>query len=180
MTNLSMNLRAVVGSRADADGLLRRAGDAVLIERGVPRWLLVRCPCGCGDDIPINLDRRAGKAWRWYLDDRRRVSLFPSVWRDTGCESHFIIWRDRILLFGAYGDHGHEALVPELAQLARRVYDVSPLAGGVSYLELSDLLEEVPWDVLDACRFLVKEGLFIAGRGDERETFSRSPVGRNP
>lgn len=181
MKNLSINLRKVVGSRADADGLLQHAGDAVLIERGLPRWLLIRCPCGCGEDIPVNLDHRAGKAWRWYIDDRRRVSLFPSVWRDTGCESHFIVWRDRILLFGAYAsDFEDETLAPDQVGLARRVFEVSPVEGGVTYLELADMLEEIPWDVLDACRFLVREGSFTEGSGKSRQMFWRAAQRRLP
>src|SRR5205814_291355 len=103
MKNLTLSLKAVVGSRADVAKQLQLPGDAVLIQRGQPRWLLLKCPCGCGDEIPVNLDKRAGKAWRLYGDAHAPVTLFPSVWRDTGCESHFIIWRGEILLFGGWG-----------------------------------------------------------------------------
>jgi hypothetical protein len=44
-------------------------------------------------DVPLPLP---GKAWRLYGGAKSAVTLFPSVWRDTGCESHFIIWRDQI------------------------------------------------------------------------------------
>src|ERR1039457_1764232 len=98
MKDLTVSLKSVVGSRAEAEGLLRMPGDAVLIQRGQPRWLLLKCPCGCGDEIPLKLDQRAGKSWRLDGDAKSAVTLFPSVWRDTGCRSHFIIWRDRILL----------------------------------------------------------------------------------
>src|SRR6267378_4236509 len=79
--------------------LVSAPGDAVLIERGTPRWLLLACPCGCGAELPINLDRRAGKAWRVYKHGTTTLSVYPSVWRDTDCGSHFIIWRGNILLF---------------------------------------------------------------------------------
>lgn len=70
-------------------------GDVALVTRGRPRWLLIRCPDGCGEVIPVNLDQRAGPAWR--LDRRSdEWSLYPSVWRETGCESHFVVWRGRI------------------------------------------------------------------------------------
>jgi len=96
----TLRLLKVVSTRGEAAGYLKSPGDAVLIERGRPRLLLLACPCGCGEEYPINLDDRAGKAWRIYRNRGKGLTLFPSVWRDTGCGSHFIIWRDRILLFG--------------------------------------------------------------------------------
>src|SRR5947208_4568845 len=104
MKYLPLNLRAVVESRSEVGALLSKPGDAVIIQRGQPRWIMLNCPCGCGEDIPINLDRRAAKAWRYYDGEGRGVTLFPSVWRDTGCQSHFIVWRGRILLLEAYGE----------------------------------------------------------------------------
>src|SRR5438046_1670937 len=94
-----LHLQGTVASRSDSSGMLRVAGDGVLVERGRPRVLLLMCPCGCGEELAIMLDDQAGPAWRFY---RRggSVTLFPSVWRDTGCESHFILWKDRIYLFG--------------------------------------------------------------------------------
>src|SRR4051812_45242071 len=80
-----------------ADDLLL-TGHAALIERGRPRVIVVNCPCGCGEKLAMNLDRRAGKAWRLHVGEHG-VSLFPSVWRDTGCESHFILWRNTFYVF---------------------------------------------------------------------------------
>src|SRR5258708_7376675 len=68
MRTLTLALKSTVESRASAADLLKSPGDAVLIQRGQPRWLILKCPCGCGDEIPVNLDRRAGKAWRFYGD----------------------------------------------------------------------------------------------------------------
>ena len=96
MKRLKLSLKAVVESRASATGKLALPGEAVIVERGVPRWLLLKCPCGCGEEIPINVDPRSGKAWRLYQDNRLGITLYPSVWRDTGCESHFIVWRGQI------------------------------------------------------------------------------------
>lgn len=91
MKNRSISLKAELDSRVGAANLLVAPGDAVLITRGQPRWLLLRCPCGCGEEMPVNLDARAGKAWRLYRRPHSGLTLFPSVWRDTGCESHFVI-----------------------------------------------------------------------------------------
>src|SRR3954466_5762253 len=89
------HLRGTVSHRAEADKLLAEPGDLVLVVRGVARSLVMMCPDGCGDIITVNLDRRAGKAWSFYKD-KRGLSLFPSVWRDTGCGAHFILWANTI------------------------------------------------------------------------------------
>jgi hypothetical protein len=66
-----------------------------IVDRHGPRSLVFSCPCGCGDIISINVDPGAGKAWR-LVNGFPGVSLMPSVWRTTGCHSHFILWRSRI------------------------------------------------------------------------------------
>ena len=68
-----MELRAIkitykgsVSNRSDSKDLITDPGDMVIVKRGVPRLLILRCPCGCGDDLIINLDKRSGPAWRLY------------------------------------------------------------------------------------------------------------------
>lgn len=174
MPDLRLNMKRVVESRADAAGQLVSAGDAVLIERGTPRWLLLKCPCGCGDEIPINLDVRAGKAWRIYRNGKDGTTLYPSVWRDTGCGSHFILWRDRILLFGQGGeDVPSRNPSPEIAALVDIVRAKWPQTGFLAFADASDALGEVPWDVLDACRVLVRSGVLVEGSGNQRGKFRR-------
>jgi hypothetical protein len=173
--NHRISLKAEVGSRVGAAELLRAPGDAVLVQRGRPRWLLLRCPCGCGEEIPVNLDARAGKAWRLYRGAATGLTLFPSVWRDTGCQSHFIVWRDRILMLDfdrGLGVSPRDSL--DLATLSRRVLDVWPSGRLVSYVEVADALQEIPWDVLEACRNLVRGGSLLEGAGEQRGTFCRA------
>lgn len=166
---------ATVSSRSTATPLLAVASDAVLVERGTPRWLIIRCPCGCGDDVPVNLDSRSGPAWRLYHpNDRSRVTLFPSVWRDTGCESHFIVWRGKLLLLNESGDDGDESVeVLDLPRLAERVFAVLPESSLASVSEIADVLEEVPWDVLRACRFLSRIGRAVEGARTDRGRFRK-------
>ncbi len=83
--------------------LLDAPGDAAVIERGHPRFPIMRCPCGCGADLLANLDRRAGSAWRLYRE-RGRLTLFPSYWRDTACDSHFIISSERLFWCDTFDD----------------------------------------------------------------------------
>lgn len=175
MPNIKLRLRAVVQSRGEAANQLKAPGDAVLIERGKPRWLLLACPCGCGEEMPINLDSRAGPAWRLYKNAGHGVSLFPSVWRDTGCESHFIIWRDNIVLFGQDDEDYHtQERSDEIAALGRAVLERLPATGLVSFVEVADAMGEVPWDVMDACRYLVRRKVAREGSGKQRGAFGRA------
>ena len=174
MKYLPLSVKAIVATRAEVSDQLKLPGDAVLIQRDQPRWLLLKCPCGCSDEIPVNLDRRAGKAWRFYRDARLRVSVFPSIWRDTGCGSHFIVWRDQILLFGREDDElTSSPHHPDLRALARRLLERWPLNGWASYVEIADELDEIPWDVLDACRDLARANSFDEGRGPHQGLFRR-------
>ena len=70
-------------------------GTMAVIDRAGPRAVLFQCPCTCGDTLVINVDPGAGKAWRLRVD-RSGLSLMPSVWRTSGCRSHFILWRNQV------------------------------------------------------------------------------------
>ena len=169
-----MKLKGTVGSRGDASSLLRSPGDAVLVQRGTPRWLLLSCPCGCGAELPINLDSRAGPAWRLYQHSTQGLSIFPSVWRDTDCRSHFIIWHDKILLFVRTDeDFQSPGRTQDIAALSEVLRKKIPAVGFVSYVDLADSLGAVPWDALDACRHLVKNGVLREGFGKQRGMFRR-------
>lgn len=47
------------------------------------------CPCGCGDVIELMLIPEATPHWRLIIGTDKKPSLKPSVWRNTGCRSHF-------------------------------------------------------------------------------------------
>jgi hypothetical protein len=172
MKNLPLNLKSIVESRSEVGSLLCKPGDAVIILRGQPRWMILKCPCGCGEEIPINLDRRAGKAWRYYDRDGRGLTLFPSVWRDTGCQSHFVVRWGRILLLDSYGE-GDASSHLDLLDLVQRLRSAWPSRGMVSYIDIADQMGEIPWDVLDACRRLAREGVLVEGSAKQRTMFRR-------
>lgn len=82
--------------RDQAEASLSTPGDASMVFRSRPRSIVMACPDGCGETLVINLDSRADKAWRFDMRGEG-LTLFPSVWREGGCESHFIVWRGHIL-----------------------------------------------------------------------------------
>ena len=68
-----------------------------LAGEGVNVWAAaMRCPCGCGDRIELNLLPQSRPSWRADVHGDGTVSLTPSVWRQKGCRSHFILRLGRI------------------------------------------------------------------------------------
>lgn len=163
-------MRGEVEYRDEADSLLKEPGDAVLVKRGQPRALVMRCPDGCGETLAVNLDPRAGKAWR--LDTRRGgATLYPSVWREGGCGSHFIVWRGRILWCDRFErDNVEPPYDPALEEIVYHLLDASRLR---SAEELADELDELPWEVSRAGRRLVQRGYAEAGLGRLRDHFRK-------
>lgn len=167
-----IRFRGTVARLSDASAHLELPGDTVLVERGRPRLLMISCPCGCGELFPINLDPRAGPAWRLYRDPRRGVSLYPSVWRESGCESHYVIWRNRIYLFARYeDDFDSTADTDELTKLIESVRDRLPTEGLASFYDIAESLDAIPWDVLTVCRRLVRMRVAREGKGKQRGSF---------
>ncbi|WIW50487.1 DUF6527 family protein (plasmid) [Bradyrhizobium sp. 62B] len=165
-----LNLRAIVSTRSEADEYVSRPGDAALISRGGPRWLVLSCPCGCGERFPINLDPRSGPAWRIYHVETGQMSLFPSVWRDSGCQSHYIVWRGRIYLFGSGDDEVARQNIG-LDSLVSPVSNRLSASTWRSFVEVADELGEIPWDVLETCRELVRRRIVEEGSGKLKSHF---------
>ena len=174
MSTRLLKFCGTVANRGEASAHLKAAGDAVLVERGRPRLLLLSCPCGCGEEFPINLDERSGPAWRLYRNARTGISLFPSVWRESGCRSHYIIWRNAILLFGQNEEEFDTVTQgDELAVLSEAVLGQLSTTALTPFAEIAEGLNSVPWDVLMACRRLVRAGLAREGAGKQRGAFGR-------
>ncbi len=149
----------------EAEALIRNPGDAVLVYRGCDRSVVMGCPDGCGEILTINLDERAGKAWEKYGSETK-FSLFPSVWRSTGCESHFVVWRGHIdWLTSEWWEPSED--------LKQSVYELLLTKTPRIFRDLAKELNEIPWDVAAACRALVRDGKAREGTGAKRGWFSR-------
>ena len=55
------------------------------------------CPCGCREVIELNLLPQARPCWEAFRHANGTVSLDPSIWRKTGCRSHFWLRKGRII-----------------------------------------------------------------------------------
>jgi hypothetical protein len=55
-------------------------------------WLaILKCPCGCGDIIQLNLLQSAAPCWRVRFHKRKKITIRPSIDRVVGCRSHFTL-----------------------------------------------------------------------------------------
>lgn len=169
MKTRTASFKGTVERHSDAVGLLSAPGDMVLVKRGVDRLLIFSCPDGCGDIVPVNLDPRADKAWRYYCRADKRT-LFPSVWRDEGCRAHFILWNNAIFWTGL--DHfGSDP--QQSSELRKSVANRLELSNWKSYTDIANDLDEIPWAVLVACEELVKIRYAEQASGQNRGQFRR-------
>ena len=76
-----------------------------------PKWTLFLCPCGCGSVVTLSLQQVHQPHWKLIRTHAGRPELFPSVWRDKGCLSHFWIKDGRVNWCSDTGMH------PSLGQL---------------------------------------------------------------
>lgn len=176
MKRIRSSMKGIVSTRRDASEIVGLPGDVAIVRRGVIRWVIIKCPCGCGDEIPINLDERAGPAWRVFHSEKSGLTLYPSVWRDSGCMSHFILWRNDIFLFRKYGsvEDGWSQLSKSTRVLEQKLISRLPDDHLIHFSDLADDLDELPWDVLWACRALVRRKMAVEGAGDMRGFFASS------
>jgi hypothetical protein len=151
----------------EATSLLKEPGMAVLVRRGVLRSLVIACPDNCGEVLTVNLDARTGPAWR-LTNDKRGTSLYPSVWRETGCRSHFIVWRNRIY----WCDWRDDVMDAEDSELEERVLAALPVSL-TFYVRIADEMGEEPWAVLVALSRLARRGSVAEGSGKQRGHFRR-------
>ena len=60
------------------------------------RWVLFHCPCGCKTIVTLSLQDVHRPRWILRKTRAGRPTLEPSVWRDVGCMSHFVLFDGRV------------------------------------------------------------------------------------
>lgn len=149
---------------------LANPGDTILIQREIPRSLVMNCPCGCGETLTVNLDERAGPAWSMYSSNRG-LTVYPSVWKETGCRSHFIIWSNRIYWCSFEDDLDFSEEIGDAVN--DRLLDVIREGKGdwLYFKKIADRLDVVPWEILLICRRLTANKILVEGEGKLRGHF---------
>lgn len=81
-----------VATQEEAAQALKRPGAMILVQpSSIPKWLQFRCPCGCQETVALNLMAHVTPRWRTRFDRSGRVSVWPSIRRQSGCRSHFFV-----------------------------------------------------------------------------------------
>lgn len=84
---------------ADGDMLpaVLPARNLILVEEDARPWSIgMRCPCGCGETVELPLSLEVVPRWDLTIDRKKGPSLSPSVWRKTGCRSHYWLKNGRV------------------------------------------------------------------------------------
>jgi hypothetical protein len=66
---------------------------------GAPTSLHLKCPCGCGEVIDLNLSRARKPIWHLQRAPDRTTSVYPSVSRRSRCGTRFLLVRDRARVY---------------------------------------------------------------------------------
>jgi len=60
-------------------------------------WVLVfQCPCGCKKIIQLNTLKEARPKWDFHIFSNKKIDISPSIWRTSGCKSHFLIRKGKL------------------------------------------------------------------------------------
>ena len=68
----------------------------VVVEEDYSEQAAMVCPCGCNNILQMNLLPDERPCWQVQIHPDQTASLHPSVWRKTGCRSHFWFKKGRI------------------------------------------------------------------------------------
>lgn len=70
-----------------------------------PDSLILKCPCGCGEIIYLNLLTDTKPVWKFNINRFGLISIVPSVWRTVRCRSHFFLTKGRIIQCSNFSSH---------------------------------------------------------------------------
>lgn len=65
--------------------------------KGYVKWLYMKCPCGCEDVLTLALNKKHHPNWILKIDRFNRPNIYPSIWKNDGCESHFWIRKGKLV-----------------------------------------------------------------------------------
>lgn len=88
---------AVLASQHEAMQAAKNGFVFAIVESGGRRkWAILRCPCGCGEVLTMNLMPTYRPRWEVRVNGSGDASLFPSV-DSTKCGAHFWVKHGRIV-----------------------------------------------------------------------------------
>lgn len=86
----------MIVSKAPGNATIDDGQFITVIYENIPYWAIFKCPCGCGTVISLSLQKIHRPSWTVEKSKTGRPSLYPSVWQNKGCCSHFWIKEGRV------------------------------------------------------------------------------------
>lgn len=87
----------ILGSQHEAVQAAKNGLVLAIVESGGRRkWAMLRCPCGCGEVLAMNLMSTHRPRWDVRVTASGDASLYPSV-DSTKCGAHFWLKQGRIV-----------------------------------------------------------------------------------
>lgn len=86
----------IIVDRTPSNNLIGTKQFIEVVYNDVPRWAIFKCPCTCGNVISLPLQASHSPRWKVTQSQAGRPTLYPSVWQNKGCMSHFWIEEGRV------------------------------------------------------------------------------------
>ncbi|MBL7789353.1 MAG: hypothetical protein JNL75_05910 [Chitinophagales bacterium] len=68
-----------------------------IVGESIQPWLLAfNCPCGCHSIIQLDLLKDTDPCWKYKVTKKKKINISPSIWRTSGCKSHFFVRKSKI------------------------------------------------------------------------------------
>lgn len=80
-----------------SNDLINEAEFIAVFYKSKPIWALFKCPCGCGYVITLPLQKPHILRWSIHKSEFGRPTLYPSIWQNKGCYSHFWIEDGKVI-----------------------------------------------------------------------------------
>lgn len=69
----------------------------IIKKNGSYSWAKLYCPCGCGREIALSLNKSIKPSWTIMLDKDGKVSFSPSIYvTGSPCKAHFYLNNNNI------------------------------------------------------------------------------------
>lgn len=81
----------------DLPDVLKSKQIYILKDGIVPELLAFKCPCGCNQDIILNLLKDTTPKWDFDFTLIGEINIYPSIWRSIDCKSHFFIRKSKVV-----------------------------------------------------------------------------------
>ncbi len=96
ISNKAENLRFRIEYVEDLPNLISNNSIFIVQDGNEPDLLVFKCPCGCDANIMLNLLKDASPRWNYEIFEEKYINISPSIWKKSGCKSHFFVVRSNI------------------------------------------------------------------------------------